>query len=320
MKKFLSFNMIFVLLCLCACNDNAENRDTRFLFDTVVNLEVSCDDEILEEAFELCTKYEKMFSRTVEDSEISRINKAQPGEETKVSNETAELIERTLYYSYISGGAFDITVGSVSRLWNFNGEVIPERKEIAEALQSVDYHNIVVADCYVDTGNSQIDLGAVAKGFIADRLHDFFISNDVEEGIINLGGNVVVFGDEPKIVGIKKPYSDDELSARVKIANSSVVTAGVYERYIEKDGKKYHHILDPKTGYGVESDLLSATVIGDNSVECDALSTICILLGYENSYPIIEQFDGVEAVYITKDGKIKYTSGLKKEDDVFLIK
>ncbi len=319
MRKFLSLNLLFVLLALCGCNDGAENKETRLLLDTIVSLQADCDDETLEEAFELCAYYEKMLSRTVDGSDVFKINSADGAVE--VSEDTSYLVNRSLYYSGLSDGAFDITIAPVSVLWDFNGEVVPDRNEIAAALRSVDYHSVSVDGNNVTAGNAKIDLGAIAKGYIADKLRDFLKEKGAAQGIINLGGNVTVFGEKQRIIGVKKPFSADENAARIGVGDGySVVTSGTYERYIEKDGKKYHHILDPKTGYGVETDLVSATVIGKNGADCDALSTVCILLGYEKANKLIEDTADVEAVFITEDGALSHTSGLEIKDDVYFLR
>lgn len=319
MRKFLSLNLLFVLLVLCGCNDGAENKETRLLLDTIVSLQADCDDETLEEAFELCAQYEGMFSRTVEESDVFKINSADGTVE--VSDDTAYLVNRSLYYSDLSGGAFDITVAPVSMLWDFNGEVVPDRNEIAAALQSVDYHSVSVSDNTVNVGGAKIDLGAIAKGYIADKLAAFLKENGAKEGIVNLGGNVTVFGEMERIIGIKKPFAADEIAARIAVGDGySVVTSGTYERYIENDGKKYHHILDPKTGYGVKTDLLSVTIIGKSGTDCDALSTVCILLGHKRAEKLIEDTVSFEAVFITEDGTVSHTSGLKNEDDIYFLK
>lgn len=317
MKKILTLNLLFVLLALCGCGDTAENKDTRFLLDTIVTLQADCDDKVLDEAFELCSYYERLLSRTDEDSEVYRLNKSDTALE--VSDDTRYLVERSLYYAEISDGAFDVTIAPVSSLWNFTGEMVPDRNEIAAALRSVDYHSIATDGNTVALNGAQIDLGAIAKGYISDKLNAFFTEKDVSKGIINLGGNITVFGDDERIIGIKKPYTDD-IAARVSVIGGySVVTSGTYERYIDADGKKYHHILDPKTGYGVKTDLVSATIIGRSATDCDALSTVCILLGRERAAELIESTEGAEAVFITDDGDIIHTSGLKIKNDIYTL-
>lgn len=318
MKKFISFPMIFVLLFLCGCEEAQKNSsDTRFLLNTFVTLDAECDPVVLEQAFAVCANYEELLSKTVEGSDVHKINNSDGAVE--VSDSTLEIINRALYYSDLSGGKFDITVCPVSDLWDFNNEVIPSRDEIAEALKSVDYQQISVDGRFVNANGTKIDLGGIAKGYIADRLVKYFENSGVKNGLVNLGGNIAVFGEEQNI-GIKGPSGKVETIGVVKAKDCSVVTSGTYERTFEKDGKKYHHILDPDTGYGVETDLVSATVIGKSSMDCDALATVCILLGRDKAKELLENTDGFEAVFIDSKNKITYTSGILREENEFILK
>ena len=318
MKKILSFNMILVLLTLCGCTSPQENiSETRFLFDTVIKLTADCSEETMDGAFAVCEKYDELFSRTNKKSEVYALNNSD--DFLEVSSDTKTLLKTALYYCKLSGGEYDITICPVSSLWDFEGSEIPDQKEIAEALKNVDYQAIEIKENTVFLGGKQIDLGSIAKGYIAEKLVEYFQKNKVKKGIINLGGNVRVFGEKEYNVGIKKPYSADENAATVRVKNMSVVTSGVYERYVEKDGKKYHHILDTKTGFSKETDLVSATIIGKNSTDCDALSTICILFGKTAAKTLIENTDGYEAIFIDQKGSMLYTSGLTKENGVFTL-
>ncbi len=317
MKKFVSLNLSFVLLLLCGCIAQ-ENKDTRFLLDTVVTLTANCSAETLDGAFELCETYEKLLSRTIKGSDVYTLNNSDGF--CEVDNHTKAIIEKAVYYGDLSNGKFDITIYPVSSLWDFNNQIIPSRDEIAEALKNVDYQSIETSGNNVNLNGKQIDLGGIAKGYIADRLLEYFKENNISEGIIDLGGNLVVFGDRDYTVGIKQPFGDGELAATVKVRNKTVVTSGTYERYIEDGEKKYHHILDKTTGYACESDLASATIIGDSSFDADALSTVCILLGLDKAKELIENTPTTEAVFIDIDGKLHYTSGLALNNDIFTLK
>ncbi len=317
MKKITSLSMAVICLILVGCGNKNHTKSTRFLLDTVVTLEADCDAKTLNGAFGLCEKYEKLLSKTVKTSDVAKLNRA--NNFIKVSNDTKKIISRSLYYSGVSGGAFDITICPVSDLWDFEGTSLPDRNEIAEALKNVDYESVEINGNRVFLHGAKIDLGGIAKGYIADRLTDYFKENNVKSGIINLGGNVTVFGDEEKAVGIQKPFCDNEISAKIKVKNKSVVTSGTYQRYIKKDGKIYHHILDVKTGYAAETDLDSATVIGESSFDLDALSTICILKGSKEAKKLIEEIKNTEAVFIHKNGNITYTSGLKYKNNTFYL-
>lgn len=317
MKKILSINLSLVLLLLCSCAQQ-ENKDTRFLLDTVVTLTASCDSDTLDGAFALCKEYENLLSRTVEGSDIYKLNRSDGFVE--VSEHTVNIIKQAIYFGDLSGGKFDITIYPVSSLWDFNKHIIPSRDEIAEALKNIDYQSIEINGNKVNPNGTKIDLGGIAKGYIADRLLEYFKENDIREGIIDLGGNLVVFGDRDYTVGIKQPFSDGEYAARLKLRNKTVVTSGTYERYIPADIKLYHHILDPKTGYACDSDLCSATVIADSSMNADALSTICILLGLDEAKQLIENTPDTEAVFIDNDNKLHYTSGLTLNNGEFTLK
>ena len=316
MKKVISFNICFVLLFLCGCAPQ-ENKDTKFLLNTVVSLTASCDKETLDGAFALCSEYERLLSRTVKGSDVYKLNDSD--EFIEVSTHTKKLIKKSIYYSKISNGKFDITIYPVSSLWDFSSDVIPSRDEIAEALKNVDYQSIEIDGNRVNLNGKQIDLGGIAKGYIADRILEYFKKNDVNEGIIDLGGNLIVWGDRDYTLGIKEPFSDD-LAAKIKLRNKTVVTSGTYEQYVEKDGKIYHHILDPKTGFACDSDLLSATIVADSSFDADALSTVCILLGLEKATELIEETDNVDAIFIDTNKKLHYTSGLSFKNGIFTLK
>ncbi len=317
MKKIISVNLTLVLLMLCGCSQQ-ENKDTRFLLDTVVSLTANCDSETLDGAFALCEDYEKLLSRTKKGSDVYNLNNSD--DFTDVSEHTQKIIEKALYYGDLSGGKFDITIYSVSSLWDFNNQVIPSRDEIAEALKNVDYQSVETDKTRVNLNGKKIDLGGIAKGYIADRLLDYFKENDVSEGIIDLGGNIVVFGERDYTVGIKKPFTENEIAATLKLRNKTVVTSGTYERYIPADIKLYHHILDPKTGYACDSDLSSATIITNSSMDADALSTICILLGLDEAKELIEKTPNTEAVFIDENGELYHTSGLSFDSGEFTLK
>lgn len=317
MKKIISVNLSLLLLLFCGCSAQT-NKDTRFLLDTVVSLTALCDGDTLDGAFELCEEYQNLLSRTYSESDVYTLNGADGFVE--VSEHTRKIIEKAIYYGDLSGGKFDITVYPISSLWNFKDDTLPSRDEIAEALQNVDYQSIEIKGNAVNLNGKKIDLGGIAKGYIADRLLEYFKSKSVSEGIIDLGGNLIVFGDRDYTVGIKQPFSDGEYAAKLKLRNKTVVTSGTYERYIQKDGKIYHHILDKKTGYACETDLCSATVISQSSLDADALSTVCILVGLERAKEIIENTPDTEVVFIDNDKKLHYTSGLSLKGDTITLK
>ncbi|MBP3691822.1 MAG: FAD:protein FMN transferase [Clostridia bacterium] len=314
MKKFLC--LIFViLLTLCGCQ--GANSSTRFLLNTTVNITLyGKDAQHLDGAFALCEQYENMLSRTKENSDIYKINNSAAA--ATVSDETVEIINLSRQYYDITKGKFDITVGAVSKLWDFTAGVLPSEQNITSALQKIGYQKLQIDGNKVASNGCVIDLGAIAKGYIADKLKQDLILKGVQKGVLNLGGNITVWGEE-YTVGIRKPFSDNEITARVKVNNLTVATSGVYERCFEQNGKSYHHILDAKTGYPAESNLLSATVICADGAAADTLSTVCILMGEQKAIEIIEQTENTEAIFVDKDYNVYATSGLKLKNGVYYL-
>ena len=195
--------------------------------------------------------------------------------------------------------------------------MIPNAGEIAAACDTVDYHNIRINGNEVSLKNpdTQIDVGGIAKGYIADRMKEFLNENGITSGFINLGGNFLALGPKQDgsayTVGIQKPFAEDGTAlATVKVTNETVVSSGVYERYFEVDGTRYHHILDTATGYPYENDLLGVTIITDSSVDGDALSTTCFSLGLSDGMALVERLPDTEAIFITDDYALHTSSGI----------
>ena len=316
MKKNITLPMMLILLLLCGCNSGeTENSETRFLLDTVCTVTADCGDDIINGAFSLCEDLERTLSKNVKDSDVYRLNNTEGF--VSVSPDTLKTVERALYYSELSGGKFDITIAPVSALWDFKNQVVPDRNEIAEALKNVDYHSVEIKKSEISLNGKQIDLGGIAKGYIADKATEYLKENGVKKALINFGGNICMIGQYN--IGIKRPF-DDSVITSIEIKDKCAVTSGIYERYIEKDGNTYHHILDPKTGYGVENELAAVTVIGEKAFDCDALSTVCMLLGAEDGLEIINRTADTEAVFIDRVGGITLSSGLYRENDKIYFK
>lgn len=293
---------------------------TEFLLDTfvAVTLYDSEDETILDGVMELCRDYEQLLSKTIETSEVYRMNHRGDEIQIEVSDETAGLLERALYYCEISDGAFDITIEPLSSLWDFTGEAaqVPPEQEIEELVKRVDYRRIRLEGNTVTflSPDTTIDLGGIAKGYIADRMKEYLLEQGVKSALINLGGNVLCVGSKadgsPFRIGLQKPFEDrNETVATMEIRDMSVVSSGVYERHFIVDGVNYHHILDPKTGYPYQNGLTSVTIISPESVDGDGLSTVCFSLGLERGTELIESMDGIYAAFITEDGEVHYTEG-----------
>lgn len=316
MKKNITLPMMLILLLLCGCNSGeTENSETRFLLDTVCTVTADCGDDIINGAFSLCEDLERTLSKTVKDSDVYRLNNTEGF--VSVSADTLKTVERALYYSELSGGKFDITIAPVSALWDFKNQVVPDRNEIAEALKNVDYHSVEINKSEISLGDKQIDLGGIAKGYIADKATEYLKEKGVKKALLNFGGNICMIGQYN--IGIKKPF-DNSVMASIELSDKCAVTSGIYERYTQRDGKTYHHILDPETGYGVENELAAVTVIGEKALDCDALSTVCMLLGTEDGLEIINTTADTEAVFIDRENNITLSSGLYRENDKIYFK
>lgn len=327
-KRIIAFAAAFSLL-LSGCSrldDKADQTYTDTLFDTVISVQIldPVSKSVIDGCEKLCKEYDTKFSTTNKDSEIYKINHAKK-KAVEVSDDTITIIKKGIYYSEFSNGAFDITIGSVSKLWDFHAEKpkVPSSEKIQSARSHVNYKNIVIRDNTVRLTDSKarIDVGAIAKGYIADRLKDYLEDEGVKHAIINLGGNVQTVGSKTDgsdfNIGIQKPFDESgQPITSVKVSDKSVVTTGIYQRYFEKNGKLYHHILDPSTGYPCDNNLYSVTIITDSSLTADALSTTCFLLGPEEGMKIVNQLDNVDAVFITDDNKIHYSDNfMKKQPD-----
>lgn len=308
-------------LFLSACSSSEEPISKQgFLLDTVIQITLydTENESLLDESFAICEKYEQLLSRTIESSDVSRINEAN-GKPVTVSDDTIALIQKSLTYSELSDGAFDITIAPLSSLWDFKDQkTIPDSNDIEEARKLVDYHAIRIDNNSVTLTNPEasIDLGAIAKGYIADKIKEYLVSENVKSGLINLGGNVLTIGTKPDgsawNIGIQKPFDEQNAAiTSVHLSDESVVTSGVYERYFKQNGIIYHHILDAKTGYPYQNGLLGVTIISKESVDGDALSTTCFALGLEKGMELIRSLPDVEAIFITDDYQLHDT---RKQD------
>lgn len=301
----------------------------------------SQDKALLNDCLALCDKYELIFSRTNEKSELYKLNHRKDvsdgdfgtdgpttpypvsgtADTWHISEDLAALLSEGLDITKESDGAFDIAIAPLTSLWDFTAEdpEVPDDAAIQKALPLCSSDGVTIdgEDITLLSDDIQFDVGAIAKGYIADRLKDFLIKKGVKSAIINLGGNVLCIGSKPDgtpfKIGIQKPFADrNETEAVMDITGKSVVSSGIYERCFKQDGKLYHHILNPQTGYPYDNGLISVTIISDQSVDGDALSTTCFALGLEDGLKFAEK-KGVQAVFITEDYELHYTDGFRDE-------
>ena len=324
-RTFLALLAVIFLGCTAALLLRPKKTEpisrSDFLLNTFVTVTLYDTEEesLLDSCIELCRTYENRFSKTISTSEIYRMNHRKPEETTfTVSPETAYMIREGLEYSRLSDGAFDITIEPLSSLWNFtSGEaIIPEDSEIQNAAAKVDYRNLVLKGNTLTflSPDTTIDLGSIAKGFIADRLKEYLVSQGVKSAIINLGGNVLCIGEQPNgspfRIGLQAPFEErNTIYANLEINDLSVVSSGVYERHFVVDGKNYHHLLNPKTGYPYDNGLISVTILSPRSVDGDALSTTCFSLGLDKGLDLVNSMDGIYAFFMTEDKEVHYSDG-----------
>lgn len=334
MKKKLIYPLLIliVLLSVSACNVDISLKSTEprtythFCFDTVCQITIYStqnkdEDKILNDCFDICDKYDQIFNKYNNSSDIFKINSSDM-EYVNISDETLKIIKDSIYYSTLSKGAFDVTISPITDLWDINNNPhVPQNKKISNTLKFVDYKDIHIKNNKIKLSHKKqsIDLGGIAKGYVADKIKEYLKINNISSAIINLGGNILTIGDNNNQdfnIAIKKPFGENnnEYSATISIKDKSVVTSGLYERYFKENDKIYHHILDPKTGYPCDNDLYSVTIISDKSEAGDALSTGCFVLGVEKGIDLVNTLDGVYAVFITKDYKIHLSKGLEIND------
>ena len=320
-----------LIITQTACSSEPETVSRQnYLLDTTCNIIVyntgnklseKVANKAIDDAYELCAELDKTLSKTVEVSDVSKINSA-GGQWVQVSDYTAELLKSGLKYAEMTDGRFDITVGRLTDLWDFHAAEpqLPKKKALEAAVQHVGYECLQVDGNYVRLLDPEmkIDLGGIAKGYIGDQMVDVMKKDGVTSAIVNLGGNVICIGgkydNEGFNIGIEAPFSDrTEIIGSVNVKNKTMVTSGVYERMFEVGGKIYHHILDTSTGYSIDNDLNAVTIIAKTgkSMDCDAISTSCLIKGYKEARKFIDSLDGFEAVFILKDGSIYHTDGVE---------
>ncbi len=325
-KVFVLAALLLGLLGGCGKQDAVPYSKTDFYFDTVVTLTIydtkknaDAASALLDEGMEKCREYENLLSPTVEGSDLYRINHAQ-GEWTEVSPETATLLYSALSFCKSSGGQIDITLAPVIDLWDFHadetGAALPPANRLKKALSHVNYQTITVDGNRVrlEDPEAAIDLGFIAKGYIADQIKSLYLEKGVANATINLGGNVQTIGSKADrsgfSVGIQKPFADmGDYVTTVTLSDAegaccTAATSGTYERCFKIGDTLYHHILDPNTGMPVKTDLSSVTILGNNSMEADALSTACLILGCEKAKAYIESLPDIHGVLITEDGEV----------------
>lgn len=333
--KTLKSILVFMLCCtlslsLIGCTSNEKNEPTQPLTKTEVIIGTVCtislydikDVAVLDKAFTRLKELEDILSINKLGTELDKVNNMSGKEPVKVTDDTFTVVAQGLKYSKLSGGALDITVGPLVKLWGIGTDAakVPSEEEIKEKLPLINYNDIVLDETnktiFLKRENMIIDLGAIAKGYAADEVAKILTENNVKSAIIDLGGNIFALGsklDGPNWkIGVQDPEDARGASiGYIEVVNKSIVTSGIYERYFESNGKKYHHILNPKTGYPYENEILGVSILSDKSIDGDSLSTTLFALGIEKGLEFVNSQPGVEAIFVSKDYNLYLTEGLK---------
>lgn len=266
--------------------------------------------------FQLIKQQENLFTVNRAESEVMSVNHAAGHHPVIVSEAVFALISVAHAVSLLPDSAFNFTIGPIVKRWKigFQGRAVPPAPEIASLLKLTDPHQVVLnpvnRSVFLQQPGMEIDLGAIAKGYIADRVQAFLRQQGVQQALINLGGNVQTLGSPPHEpqgwgIGLKKPFGrDDELLGVLQVQGKSVVTSGIYERYFELDGRCWHHIFDPQTGYPLDNELLSVTVISDRSIDGDIYTTLLFGMGVEQGLAYLADQPDIDAVFVTRDRQI----------------
>ena len=310
--------IILFSLFISSCSSEKLVTDSRIAMGTLVVVSLEQSDEAeMEGIFSLVYEIDNAISRYNPSSWISRINEMAGKERVAVPEDIFNLIKTSISMAYRTDGVFNPAVGPLSGLWGIGTEEarVPEKEEIENILPLLDYTLIEIDDeartVYLPVAGMALDLGGVGKGYAADLIHDYLEQRGVERALVNLGGNVLAFGSksgkEKWKIGIRDPEkSASSFFATVEVSDETVITSGGYQRYIEQDGVRYHHILDSRTGYPAVTDILSATVINPSGTLGDMLSTTLFALGSEKAMELAEEL-GVEVILYLSDGSVLST-------------
>ncbi|WP_240223031.1 FAD:protein FMN transferase [Rheinheimera hassiensis] len=259
----------------------------------------------------------QLMSPYIASSELSLLNREAAKKPVQVSAEMYQLLQRARQISQQSNGAFDITFASVGFYYDYRNHKKPDATVLQKARQYVNYQSVELLKNntvrFAQPG-VKIDLGGIAKGYAVERSIALLAQHGISNALLTAGGDTRLLGDKkgkPWLVAIKHPRQDDKYAAQLPLENSAISTSGDYERYFIEDGVRYHHILDPKTGQSA-TGLLSVTVTGADTTQTDALSTTLFVLGLKQGMALIEQIDGYDAIFITAERKMHFSSGLSQ--------
>lgn len=329
---FISLFILCIIFSSCSGNENAQYSESRYVIGTIVSITINSREKVEKEVFDkifdqLTEIQNKMTINQDVNSEVEAINENAGKGPVKVSDDTFYVIQTGVEYTKLSDGRFDITVGPLVKEWNigFENARVPSRKEIEDALALIGIEDIRLNEkektVELLREGMKIDLGGIAKGYAGDMVKNTLKDMGYSSSIINLGGNLLCNGSKLDgsdfKIGVRDPYGkNNDYAGIISMSDRAVVTSGTYERNFTEDGVLYHHILDTNTGFPVENNLGSVTIVTELSVIADALSTGVFALGLEEGMRFVESLDSVEAIFITEDKKIYLTEGI---EDSFVL-
>jgi len=315
--------LVFLVITLSACNNSKPFKSELYAMGTLIDQVIYGKNAKItsKEVSKKIKTIERQMTVKLPGGDVDKINKNATKSAVVVDREILNLIKSSIKISKLSNGAFDITILPIVNLWGIgtDKERIPSDSEIKKLLPLVNYRDIVIDDekssVFLKKENQKIDLGGIAKGYAGDVAIGIYKNQSIKKAIINLGGNVVTLGskvdNQPWTIGIQNPREKNGvIIGTVKVSNKAVVSSGDYERYFEKNGVRYHHIIDPKTGKPARSGLISSTIIAKSSTEADGLSTATFILGLDEGMKLIRKYKNDEAIFVTYDKKVYTTDGL----------
>ena len=301
---------------------------TFYIYDTVVNIKVfgeSVAQKNMDDIQHMLEKMDLELSRTKEGGEVYAVNQAAGKEAVVVSDDTLDVVKQSIKYAEEMDGLFDPTIGPLVDLWNIGsgGDHVPPQADIDKAKALTNYKDVIIDEAAktikLNKEGMVLDLGGIGKGYAADRVADYLKAQGLDSAMINLGGSsIIALGNKPDgsqwNIGLQDPdQSRGTQLGTIKISNEVIDASGVYERFFIQDGVRYHHILDPRTGFPSQNGLKSITIMSPNATDADALSTGVFLMGLEDGMKYLESLpEDIEAFFITDDNKIYATSGIRE--------
>ena len=326
MKRILPLFLLLLLLTACGSGQSQAEppsvQKTNFQMDTVVTITLFdwTDETAIDKAFREISRLEDLLSVEKEGSDLDRLAKAAGQDWVAIAPETQEVLELAKEYYAVSGGLLDVTAGPLIDLWDINnGGHYPTGEELDAVLPLISGDDLLVEEgrAYLARPEMKANLGAIAKGYIADRVKDLLVELGVEHAVLDLGRNILLIGgktdDTPFRIGVQDPNGDQgAILAVLELTDQSLVTSGVYERYFEYEGVRYHHILDPRTGMPSDSGLVQVTLVGQDACMLDALATGIFILGIRKGMPILEK-TGCGAIFVTSQGDVLVSENLQEK-------